>query len=171
MERMESKLPGLEQQTSGSYFHCCTKQIMRTLQFIMAATLTMALIGCSISKPPGTNSPLQGPHRSFKLYVSNQSFAIDPVDIRVEIDGKLVVSDDFKVGSQHTFIPFELVLTEGSHRIHIVSKKGEAQATTEFTVGEHNVGVVTYWYYPESHYHPTPRHFGFQTQKGPLLIM
>ncbi|MHC4712506.1 MAG: hypothetical protein ACYTAN_04440 [Planctomycetota bacterium] len=106
----------------------------------------------------------------FTLWISNQSFAIDPVDVRVEIDGELVVSDYFHVGTQHTYVPFTLALPKGKHRIRTWSVEGNAEFSMEFEIEDHDVGVVTYWYYDESHYSPTPRKFNFHTQKGPLLI-
>jgi hypothetical protein len=40
----------------------------------------------------------------------------------------------------------------------------------EFELTDHDVGVVSYWYYPESRDNPIPRKFEFYTQKGPLMI-
>jgi hypothetical protein len=119
---------------------------------------------------PAANSRLLDANGAFTLFVSNQSCAIDPVDVRVEIDGELVVSDYFHVGTQHHFVPCRLSLPQGKHRVRIWSAKGDADLSTEFELKDHDVGVVTYWYYPESHYNPTPRKFDFSTQKGPLMI-
>lgn len=137
----------------------------------LVATVLLTLGGCGDPELPKPSSKLLDPNGAFTLFVSNQSFAINPVDVRVEIDGELVISDYFPVGTQHTFIPFKLSLAEGKHRIRVWSEKGDAEKVAEFEVKDHDVGVVTYWYYPKSHYNATPRKFEFSTQKGPLLIM
>ena len=137
---------------------------------MIVATVLLTIIGCEELELPAANSKLIDPNGGFTLFVSNQSFAIDPVDILVEIDGELVVSDYFHVGTQHSFVPFTLSLSAGTHRVHIWSEKGDAEMRIQFELVEHDVGVVTYWYYPKSHYNPTRRQFNFRTQKGPLMI-
>jgi hypothetical protein len=141
---------------------------------ILLAAIIMAplLVAAESSDPklPVANSKLLNPPGGFTLFVTNQSFAISPVDVRVEIDGELVVSDYFDVGSQHTFKPFHLSLSKGKHRIRIWSEKGGAELSKEFELKDQDIGVIEYWYYPESHYSPTPRHFSFRTLKGPLQI-
>jgi len=153
--------------------------IMRVIRSALPAVLLL-LMGCGDPKPraasngdpqlPGADSRLLDPNGGFTLYVSNQSFAIDPVDVRVEIDGGLVVSDYFHVGNQHRFVASKLSLPQGKHRIRIWSVKGGTQLSEDFELKGEDVGVVTYWYYPESHYQPTPRKFNFGIQKGPLGI-
>jgi len=108
---------------------------------------------------------------SFTLWVSNQSFAITPVDIQIEVDGKLVAKGLFHVETQHTIIPFGLNLRPGKHSIHIWSEKGMAEKKMEFEIQDQNVGIVEYWYYPDDHYHPTPKNFTFRIQNEPLGIM
>lgn len=143
---------------------------MSVIRTIVAAVALLLFSGCGGPELPAASSELLNPNGGFTLFVTNQSFAIDPVDVRVEIDGELVVSDYFSVGTQHTVVPFKLSLSKGKHRIRIWSTKGDAQLTTDFELEDHDVGVVTYWYYPKSHYSPTPRQFDFGTLKGPLMI-
>lgn len=145
--------------------------MMRTICTAVAAVVLLPLSGCGDHKLPAVSSKLLDPDGGFTLYVSNQSFAINPVDVLIEIDGELVVSDYFRVGTQHTFVPFKLSLSKGKHWIRIWSKKGDSELSTEFDLNDHEVGVVTFWYYPKSHYNSTPRKFEFSTQKGPLMIM
>ena len=131
------------------------------------------LFGCK-DKPlpmlPKASSKMLDPNGTFTLFVSNQSFAISPVDVSVEIDGELVISDYFAVGTQHSFRPFRLSLAKGKHKIKISSQQGKVELSTGFDLADQDVGVITFWYYPKSHYEPTPRHFDFEIQKGPLLI-
>ncbi|MEX1230464.1 MAG: hypothetical protein WEB58_09495 [Planctomycetaceae bacterium] len=148
------------------------------IPIFIGAMMLMVPLGCSdptIPKVndralPKANSKLLDPNGNFMLYVSNQSFEINPVDVRVTIDGELVVSDDFRVGTQHTFVPFTLSLSEERHQVHIWSEKGDAELSKEFELKDHDVGVITFWYYPKSHYTPTPPKFDFHTQKGPFAI-
>jgi hypothetical protein len=119
---------------------------------------------------PKVTSSLLDPKGVFTLFISNQSFAVDPVDVHVEIDGEIVVRDYFRVGTQHTFVPFQMNLTQGKHKIKIWSERGKAELTQEFDLRDQDIGVVEFWYYPDSHYDPTPRSFSFSTRKGPLLI-
>ena len=111
------------------------------------------------------------PNGGFTLYVSNQIYAIDHVDVRVEIDGELVVSDYFDVGTQHTFVSFKLSLAKGRHTIRIWPEKGDADLPTEFELKDHDVGVTTYSYNPKSDDGSNAQRFDFSTQKGPLKIM
>ena len=138
---------------------------------IILVIATLTLSGCTSLELPKAQSALLDPHGNFTLYVSNQSFAISPVDIRVEIDGELVVSDFFPVGTQHSFYRFKLSLAKGKHRIRIWSVRGGAELTKEFELKDHDVGDVAYWYYPRSHNNPTPRKFDFRTLKGPLRMI
>ena len=142
---------------------------MTRILLLIIATLTLS--GCTSLELPKAQSALLDPQGSFTLYVSNQSFAISPVDVRVEIDGELVVSDFFPVGTGHSFRSFKLSLAKGKHEIRIWSVRGGAEQAKAFELKDHDVGDIAYWYYPRSHYNPTPRKFDFRTQKGPLRMM
>jgi hypothetical protein len=141
-----------------------------------AASIALALFlrpspGLPNPELPSATSTLLDPDGNFTLWVSNQSYAINPVDICVEINGELVISSYFDVGTQHTFVPFKLRLNNGKHTIRIWSTKGAAELSMEFDLNNGRVGVITYWYYPETHYDPTPRKFDFKIQNAPLMIM
>ena len=143
--------------------------MMRVIRNATVAAL-LVLTGCADPELPKASSRLLDTNGGFTLYVSNHSSAIDPVDVRVEIDGELVVSDYVHYGTGHTVVPFGLSLTRGKHRIRIWSAKGDAELSREFELIDHDVGVVNYNYYPESQDNPVPRKFEFGTQKGPLWI-
>lgn len=113
----------------------------------------------------------QDQNGNFVLYVSNQSSAINPVDIKIYIDAKLAVKKDFYVGTQHSYTSFRFSLSEDKHSIKIESKNGDAILKKVFKITDKHRGIVEYWYYPETHYDPTPRHFTFTFGKDePLLI-
>ena len=106
----------------------------------------------------------------FILYISNQSFEITPIDIEVKIDGIEVAKGKFEVEIQHTYTPFKCSLNKGKHKISVISKKEGVKLEKDFELTDHDIGVVEFWYYPETDYNATPRAFSFNTYKGPLLI-
>ena len=125
----------------------------------------------TIPSVSGPTELTQDDNRNFALHVSSQSFAIDPVDIKIYIDNKLAVDRDFYVGTQHTYKSFRYSLSKGQHNIKIESKKGGATLEENFVIIDKHSGVVEYWYYPETHYDPTPKHFTFWFgEDKPLLI-
>jgi len=71
---------------------------------------------------------------NFTLTVSNQSFDIDPIDILVKIDGKIVIDGKFLVKFQHNYQTFEFDLKSGTHTIYAESIKGNYQLKEEFTI-------------------------------------
>ena len=82
------------------------------------------------------------------LYVSNQSFIHDPIDITVILDDTTIISDFFEVEGQHSFHPFYFELDKGRHTIHIESDNG-VSTTEEFEINKEMWAVVTYWYYED----------------------
>ena len=60
---------------------------------------------------------IQAKDSNFILYVSNQSFAIDPVDIIILIDGEPAVDQELYVDGQHNWQKFQFLLLEGKHQI------------------------------------------------------
>jgi len=142
------------------------------------AIVASALVcGCSVKRywPDPEILPVanhyEDPNGNIVLYISNQSFAITPVDIRIEIDKKPVVHTYFHVGNQHNWTTYKLHLKPGKHQLDVYSEKGDTSLSKAFEVlGKHWV-VVDYWYYPESHYNPTPRRFSFSIQDEPIYFM
>ena len=104
---------------------------------------------------------------NFSMYVSNQSFSLDPVDILVEIDGRMVVNQQFRVGTQHNYTEFRLFLNEGPHKIRIWSNEGSEELIKEFTLNGEDTGLITFWYKPEV----TDKKFKFETFKGPFYYL
>jgi hypothetical protein len=92
--------------------------------------------------PPSLDPAEKG---NLTLYVSNQSFDRDPVDIRVLIDRKPAVEDDFAVGNQHNWVEFRFDLPDGEHVIHVESLDGEATLERPFGVEGKRWAVVDYW--------------------------
>jgi len=133
-----------------------------------AVIITTVLIwGCGTTPThaPEGAEPLE-PLMPFTLYVCNQSLEISPIDIHVEIDGEVVVHDEFEVGRQLNWKVFDLTLSPGRHTIEVSSKKGEAKLAEEFMITREQGASVQYWYYPESHRFATPRQFRFALLEG-----
>ena len=106
-----------------------------------------------------------------RVRVSNQSFAVSPVDIKTLIDDKIIVDEDFLVGDQHNVEIFWVQLSEGNHKISISSKKGQSTLEKDFNVTSKQRWIdVSYWYYPKSYGDPMPRQLYFQIVEENRLI-
>ena len=105
---------------------------------------------------------------NFVLYVSNQSFDIDPVDIDIYIDDELTVEGDFLVGTQHSWHQFEIELSPGEHTIRAVTSAGDTERTDTIEIPEEKrYAVVNFWYYPESDTEPFGPTFSFDLFEDP----
>lgn len=130
----------------------------------------------TIGLEPSTPAPTEPAERpNLTLHVSNQSFADDPVEIVVTIDGTEVVRDTFFVESQHNWITFELAVAPGRHELSMTSSTGVRQtATLEMPADAHRWAVVDYWYYPPDPDQPgsgtTPRSFTFSVDDEPMYF-
>lgn len=124
--------------------------------------LLVALAACGRREDPTQHFPRVD--NSFTLYVSNQSFALDPVDIAIEIDGKTAVTGDFLVEGQHTWIQFDFALTPGTHRIVATTADvNDVVLDKTFEMTARKYGVVMFWYYPDqaNGAGPTPPQFSW----------
>lgn len=102
------------------------------------------------------------------LHVSNQSFDIDPVDIRIKIDGKAVISQDFRVLNQHNWKQFTLRVAPGQHVLTAESTRGGAVLVQSFRVTGKHWAVVDYTYNTKAHGEPTPKRFYFLFRGKPI---
>jgi len=118
----------------------------------------------------GTPGPgLLGPDGNVVLYVSNQSFEIDPVDIVVAIDGEQIIDEEFAVANQHNWKRFVLRLSPGRHTLTARSSTGDATLETSFDVSDRHWAVLDYWYSSEAYGSPPePRHFEFMIRDEPI---
>ena len=139
---------------------------------MMFATAGICCVGCGLRQLPPVDSKLLDPNGTFTLHVSNQSFAISPVDIQVRIDGEVVVRQYFDVGNQHSWKTFRLALAPGEHKLQVSSVKGTAELTEEFVVTGEHWALIDYWYYPKvtGGGGPTPRKFIFNVQDTPIMF-
>lgn len=116
------------------------------------------------------HSDLLNQDGNFVLYVSNQSYDINPVDIFIKIDNSPVIHKYFDVGNQHNCHTYKLLLPPGKHDLEVSSQKGNAILDTSFTVTDSNWACIDYWFYSNKHYNPTPRHFSFDINDKPFLF-
>jgi hypothetical protein len=101
--------------------------------------------GCSTPSSVTSKKVVNDPNGNFHLYVSDQSFNISPVDIKVFIDGDLVVNGSFDVGSQHNYRAFVLRLSPGGHKIVAESSEGHARLERTFEVNDKLWAALAYW--------------------------
>jgi hypothetical protein len=97
------------------------------------------------------------------LYVSNQSFEIDPVDIEVYIDDQPVVCDEFFVEGQHNWILHDLSLDPGEHSIRAVGHDGQTTIEETFQVEGERWAVLDFWFHPGE-----TEEFSFVIQEAPI---
>lgn len=111
---------------------------------------------------------------NFVLFVSNQSFDINPVDIKVFIDEKLAVYGIFDVKGkrvpQHNWKKFVFKLEDGTHKLRAESKKGGAIFEEKFEIKGKAFAVLDYWYYSSvtGGSGPIPKSFKFFIKDKPI---
>ena len=103
-------------------------------KLILIVFVALLISGCST-----------GNDNNFILYVSDQSFDISPVDMKIYVDGQLIIDDDFEVGNQHNWKKYEYKLGIGKHTIKAVSQKGDAVLEEDFFVLNKRWAVLDYW--------------------------
>ncbi|KPJ97877.1 MAG: hypothetical protein AMK71_12315 [Nitrospira bacterium SG8_35_4] len=81
---------------------------------------------------------------NFTLIVSNMCSTNCPVDIKIHIDGELVVDDTFETGLQNGWKPFHFKLAGGKHSIKAKSVKGKATLMQEFEIRKDHWASMEY---------------------------
>ena len=108
--------------------------------------LAVLAVGCGTTEAVTREDPPRAPAKgNLVLYVSNQSFDRPEVDIRVEIDGHVVASDEFPVENQHNWVEFRLPLRPGKHVIRATTERGDATLERTFRVKGKRWAVLDYW--------------------------
>jgi len=142
---------------------------------VLAALGVFLWLRAADPKLTPVQSNLLNPNGNLTLFVSNQSFDITPVDIRVEIDGEVVVHEYFEVGNQHNWKTFRLKLSPGQHDLSVRSRKGRAWLSRTFTIQRRHWAVIDYWhdsdrrwYVPWSASDGPSRSFSFGIRSKPI---
>ncbi|MDP3889793.1 hypothetical protein [Nocardioides sp.] len=80
------------------------------------------------------------------LYLSNQSFDDEEVNLTVTIDGITVVDDGFHVEGQHNWVSFPLTMPTGDHTISAESDSGATlRETFEVRRGKKRYAAIEHW--------------------------
>lgn len=138
---------------------------MRFLLTLCALAILAA--GCGSADASVREDTVRAPGKgNFTLYVSNQSFERPTIDVRVEIDGRIVVAEEFEVEDQHNWLEFRLPLRPGSHVIHATSRRGGAELRRTFRVKGKRWAVLDYWCCDDA---ADPR-FTFDVSKRPVAF-
>jgi hypothetical protein len=146
--------------------------VHRADQFLRGSLVTGPLpsAGITVTDGPSLGAPQVEPVPGHvKLWVSNQSFADDPVAIAVAIDGTSVVDDSFEVGGQHNWFSFMIDgLAPGEHTLTATSDTGAVfEETFTLPPDEPLWMVVDYWCCPDD---GEGRHFTFNVSDQPILF-
>lgn len=107
--------------------------------------------------------------------ISNQSIGINPVDIKILIDGQVAIQGHFDVKGdqlpQHNWQKYRFQLKVGKHTILISSVKGETLLDGNFEVtGSHTV-IIAYWYDPNFQRGEQTKFFTLEIRDQPARIM
>jgi len=139
---------------------------------VSVTVVSMMLLACnpSNSSPECQPSPVgssasSSDGQTLHLWVSNQSFDIDPVLIEIYIDDRRVVCQVFYVEGQHNWILFDLVLEPGNHTLRAIANSEDAELTETFDHTIEQWAVVDFWFYAE---HGEPQHLTFSIQDEPI---
>jgi len=128
---------------------------MIKFEFIVGLVISLLILLNSCSED---NSFIpQVENGNFILFVSNQSTYIDPIDLKIKIDGKLALNQEFVTLEGHNHIKFQFQLKEGDHTFAVSSIIGNINKDTMFTLPTTPYSVVSFWYYPQSNGNPEYR--------------
>jgi hypothetical protein len=108
------------------------------------------------------------PYYPLTLYVANQSFDVNPVDIKVTIDGATVATGTFYAGEGYNWRRFDLRLAAGRHVLRAVTRKGAAALKREFDVTGPRWLAVAYRNVSPSRGGRTVRHFACAIRDKPF---
>ena len=120
--------------------------MISSMRWVCLAVVAALSMGCQPGTPsasgdqtgglasPGPTASPTAQMRDVRVRVTNQSFTVTPVDIRIVIDGKELVNKSFAVGDQHVYESFYTKLAEGEHQATIESRKGLARQDVRFTI-------------------------------------
>ncbi|MBP1633007.1 MAG: hypothetical protein H6Q11_1295 [Acidobacteria bacterium] len=120
----------------------------------------------SVLRPIGTEEATFPLH----LYVSNQSTEIDPVAVTINVDGRMVVDQEFEALGLHNWILFELELTPGEHEVRAMAPDAGADMLETFVVEGEQWAVIHFWAWTDPEDGQAPR-FTWMIQDQPIYIL
>jgi hypothetical protein len=108
------------------------------------------------------------PFHKLTLYVANQSVDVNPVDIKVTVDGVTVAAGAFYAGYGRSWRRYDVRLAAGRHVLRAMTRKGGAALRREFTVTGARWAAVAYRNVSPSRGGRTVRHFAFAIRDRPF---
>lgn len=150
----------------------------KPLVWVIATVTAAVLLAVGIVLQPCRGMPelVQGSGRilcdsgNLSLFVTNQSPAVDPVDIFVQIDDDTILHEYFEVADQHHYKKFSICINTGPHAFHVRSHTGRARLDTTLHVDSSTGAVLSYVYYPPEHYSPMREQFLLKRTALPFMI-
>lgn len=100
------------------------------------------------------------------LYVSNQTNTINPVAVRISLDGEVMVNQEFEYLDGHNWILLELEIVPGEHELLAVAPEVGVELRENFEMDGERWAVVDFWAEPVGH-GPGPR-FTWLIQAEPI---
>lgn len=132
---------------------------MAALKYCLAFICVAAGTGCLSSSGPGAGgapidpvklADVPGDDRvPLHLYVSNQSWDPELVDIRITMNGTEVVEGDFAVEGQHNWIRFDLMVPRGTVDVRAEALDGTVMLEQSIEVPDERWAALDFWYYPD----------------------
>ena len=127
-----------------------------------AALLAWGVLALASAAPaPAATHP-------FTLYVANQSFEVNPIDIKVTVDGATVAAGTFYAGEGSNWRRYVVRLAAGRHVLRALTRKGAAALKREFNVTGPRWAAVAYRNVSPSRGGRTIRHFAFEIRDRPF---
>ena len=121
----------------------------------------LAAVAFAAGTAPATTHPLT-------LYVANQSFVVNPVDIKITIDGKKVAAGTFLAGEGRSWRRYVVRLAAGRHVLRALTRKGGAALKREFDVTGPRWAAVAYRNVSPSRGGRTIPYFAFAIRDRPF---
>jgi hypothetical protein len=112
--------------------------------------------------------PRDAPFHKLTLYVANQSFDVNPVDIKVTVDGVTAAAGAFYAGYGRSWRRYDVRLTAGRHVLRAMTRKGGAALRREFDVSGPRWAAVAYRNRMPSYGTGAVRHFAFAIRDRPF---
>jgi hypothetical protein len=114
-------------------------------------------------------------HHNVILLISNQSLEVNPVDITIKVNEKLILEDSFYVQGeqpvQHNWQQHKLHLANGEYQLSVSSQKGQASVNTSLLInGEHKI-LIAFWKDNQDKGKLSKAHFSIQNNTGSVGLM
>lgn len=144
------------------------KKAVNKTKLLMTIILVFGTVSCSKSSPEIPFDTIVGERcenpKQFTLHAGNQSGHKNKVDIKVWVDGTLIVNEYFLVRNHHYWKPYKFQICDGWHELEAESSIGGARKRFKFEVThDADYGLLSFWNNPEE---KLPSSFTFNTGPG-----